>query len=375
MFTTGNLDVTLVFTVLFLIVFGVIMIYSSSYYSSFQEFSDHTYYLKRQLLWSVIGIVAMFVMAKINYKFICKFWFLIYSSSVFFLVLVLFIGKDIKGAKRWLDLGIIGFQPSEFAKLALIIIMAVFASHFVKYLNQWKVVGIHILLILLPTILIGVENMSTAIVLCAIGGSMLFVALPKVKAIIKFILIPVSAITAIVIIFKDTLITLIPEDSLYRLDRIEIFLNGPWSDPQGMGYQTIQSLYAIGSGGLFGKGLGYSIQKNGFIPEAHNDIIFSIICEELGLFGAFALILLFILLIWRCMIIASKAKDMMGFLLVTGIMMQIGFQVIINIAVVTNSIPATGMPLPFISYGGSSLLFLMVEIGIVLNVSRQSNLL
>ncbi len=156
------------------------------------------------------------------------------------------------------------------------------------------------------------------------------------------------------------------------MGRFEIFINGPWSDPQGAGYQTIQSLYAIGSGGLFGKGLGYSMQKNGFIPEAHNDIIFSIICEELGLFGAIALILLFMLLIWRCMVIASKAKNIQGLLLVTGVMVQIAIQVIINIAVVTNSMPNTGMPLPFISYGGSSLLFLMIEMGVVLNVSRHT---
>lgn len=362
-------DTTLIFTILFLIVFGVIMVYSSSYYASYEKFGNHIEFLKKQAMWCVIGLACMYVVSRINYKFITSFWILIYGSSIVSLILVLFIGDEINGAKRWLDFKIIGFQPSELAKLALIIAMSVAITGTHKYITHAKVFIFDILIIVIPTALIGVENMSTAFVVFIIGVSMMFVALPNLKIIINYIMIPGAIVGVLLFVFKNVLSGFFKD---YRMGRVEIFMNGPWSDPQGAGYQTIQSLYAIGSGGLFGKGLGYSMQKNGFIPEAHNDIIFSIVCEELGLFGAIALILLFILLIWRCMVIASNAKSIQGLLIVTGVMVQIAIQVIINIAVVTNSMPTTGMPLPFISYGGSSLLFLMIEMGLVLNVARHS---
>ncbi|MBC7958838.1 MAG: FtsW/RodA/SpoVE family cell cycle protein, partial [Vallitaleaceae bacterium] len=338
-------DTTLIFAILFLIVFGVIMVYSSSYYASYEEAETHTLYLWKQALWSGLGLLAMYIVSRISYKFISSFWLLIYGSAVLSLIFVLFFGVEKNGAKRWIDLKIIGFQPSELAKLAVIIAMSVAITSTHKYITNVKVIAFNMLLIIIPTALIGLENMSTAIVVLAIGLSMIFVALPNIKILIKFIAIPGVIIVALLFAFRDVFSGFFKD---YRMGRVEIFLNGPWSDPQGAGYQTIQSLYAIGSGGLFGKGLGYSMQKNGFIPEAHNDIIFSIVCEELGLFGAIALILLFILLIWRCMVIASKAKTIQGLLLVTGVMAQIAIQVIINIAVVTNSMPTTGMPLPFI---------------------------
>lgn len=367
--SSKSTDITLIFTIIFLIIFGIIMIYSSSYYASFEKFGNHTNFLKKQLLWSVIGVAVMYLVSIVDYKYICRLWPLFYSSSIVFLILVLFIGDEINGAKRWLDFKIIGFQPSEFTKLAIIITLAMFATRFYKYLNKWRILLLHLLLIIIPTALIGIENMSTAIVVFAIGSAIIFVAMPKVLKALKYLIIPTTVLVGLALLFQDSLKTIFAD---YRMSRIDIFLNGPWSDPLGGGYQTIQSLYAIGSGGLFGKGLGYSMQKNGFIPEAHNDIIFSIVCEELGLFGACALILLFVLLIWRCMVIASNAKDITGLLIVTGVMAQIAFQVIINIAVVTNSMPATGMPLPFISYGGSSLIFLMFEVGLVLNVARYA---
>lgn len=362
-------DITLIFTIFFLIVFGIIMIYSSSYYSSFEKYGNHIEFLKRQSLWCAIGLLSMYLISKIPYSLITKFWLMIYGSSIVFLILVLFIGEEINGAKRWLDFKIIGFQPSEFAKLAIIITMAVALTSTSKHITNIKVYFLNIFIVILPTVLIGIENMSTAFVVFVIGAAMIFVTLPNFKVIMKYMIIPGIAGIAILFLFQNLSSAFVQD---YQMSRWDTFINGPWSDPQGKGYQTIQSLYAVGSGGLFGKGLGYSMQKNGFIPEAHNDIIFSIVCEELGLFGAIALILLFILLIWRCMVIASKAKNMLGFLIVTGVMVQIAIQVIINIAVVTNSMPTTGMPLPFISYGGSSLLFLMVEIGLVLNVARNT---
>lgn len=362
-------DTTLVFTILFLIVFGIIMVYSSSYYASYEKYGNHIVFLKKQAMWCLIGFVCMYVVSHIDYRIVTSFWILIYGSAIVSLILVLFIGDEINGAKRWLDFKIIGFQPSELAKLALIIAMSVAIAGTHKYITHFKVFIFDIIIIILPTALIGVENMSTAFVVFAIGVSMMFIAMPNIKVIIKYIAIPGVVVGILLFVFKNVFSSFFKD---YRMGRVEIFMKGPWSDPQGAGYQTIQSLYAIGSGGLFGKGLGYSMQKNGFIPEAHNDIIFSIVCEELGLFGAIALILLFILLIWRCMVIASKAKSIQGLLLVTGVMVQIAFQVIINIAVVTNSMPTTGMPLPFISYGGSSLLFLMIEMGVVLNVARHT---
>lgn len=365
----SSVDITLVFTILFLIVFGIIMIYSSSYYASYETYGNHIEFLKKQTLWCAIGVLSMYLVSQIPYKFITQFWILIYGTSIVCLILVLFIGDEINGARRWLDLKIIGFQPSELAKLATIIAVAVAITSTQKYIANLKVFLLNMLIVLLPTILVGRQNLSTAFVVFAIGSSMVFLALPNLKTIFKFMILPCGVLVGLFLVFKNVSSFFIKG---YQMGRWETFVNGPWSDPQGKGYQTIQSLYAVGSGGLFGKGLGYSMQKNGFIPEAHNDIIFSIVCEELGLFGAIALILLFILLIWRCMVIASKAKNILGLLIVSGVMVQIAIQVIINIAVVTNSMPTTGMPLPFISYGGSSLLFLMIEMGLVLNVSRNN---
>ncbi|WP_304943247.1 FtsW/RodA/SpoVE family cell cycle protein [Vallitalea guaymasensis] len=356
-------DFTLVAIVVILIVFGIIMIYSSSYYYSIDMYNDSTHYLKKQIVWGVLGIVVMMIVSRIDFHIFNRFALLIYIMSLGFLVLVLLVGKEIKGAKRWLIIGPVNFQPSEFAKLMIIIVIAYVASKMVSHLDKYRLMMFILFIIGIPTALVGATNMSTAIVVFAIGVAILFVAVPKVYKLMLITALPGAAGAVLGIILAG-----------YRADRVKIWLEGPWTDPLGKGYQTIQSLYAIGTGGLFGTGLGQSMQKRGFIPEAHNDIIFSIVCEELGLFGALALIILFILLIWRCMVIASNCSDLNSLLIVVGVMAQIGLQVIINIAVVTNSIPATGMPLPFISYGGSSLLFLMVEIGMVLGIARRSKI-
>ncbi|WP_113675239.1 FtsW/RodA/SpoVE family cell cycle protein [Vallitalea guaymasensis] len=356
-------DFTLVAIVVILIVFGIIMIYSSSYYYSIDMYNDSTHYLKKQIVWGVLGIVVMMIVSRIDFHIFNRFALLIYIMSLGFLVLVLLVGKEIKGAKRWLIIGPVNFQPSEFAKLMIIIVIAYVASKMVSHLDKYRLMMFILFIIGIPTALVGATNMSTAIVVFAIGVAILFVAVPKVYKLMLITALPGAVGGVLGILLAG-----------YRADRVKIWLEGPWTDPLGKGYQTIQSLYAIGTGGLFGTGLGQSMQKRGFIPEAHNDIIFSIVCEELGLFGALALIILFILLIWRCMVIASNCSDLNSLLIVVGVMAQIGLQVIINIAVVTNSIPATGMPLPFISYGGSSLLFLMVEIGMVLGIARRSKI-
>lgn len=372
MFSKGNMDITLIFIVVFLIAFGVIMIYSSSYYASYAMYKNHIEYFQKQLIWSFIGLAVMYIVSKFNYKFICRFYFLIYIGTLVLLTIVLKYGKIVNGARRWIDIGIGSFQPSEIAKLAVVIIMAVSLASTRKYLDQIKVFLMNLVIIVAPVSLIFIENKSTSFVVLIIGIAMMFVAMPDKRSMFLYIILPalVAVVGAVIVVISmlTKLKDFMPE---YVIGRIESFMEGPFADPMGKGYQSVQSLYAIGSGGVFGKGLGNSMQKNGFIPEAHNDIIFSIICEELGLFGAIAVLLLFALLLWRCVVIASRAKDLLGMLITTGVMTQIAIQVIINIAVVTNSMPVTGMPLPFISYGGSSLVFLLFEMGLVLSVSKQ----
>lgn len=358
---SGNFDYTLFCLVIFLVAFGVIMIYSSSSYHAQKEFANATYFLKKQLQWTLLGLVGMIAISYVDYHKLIKYTMLLYTASIIFLGLVLVIGEEINGAKRWISFGTFGgFQPSEFTKLALIIFMSYIVSKGVKRLDKYSGFIKYLLFIVPPILLIAVENLSTALVVAFIPIAILFVASPKTWHFLTLTL-PIIIAAPIFLFVKKF---------AYRLNRIKAWKD-PWQYPSDIGFQTIQSLYAIGSGGFFGKGLGQSMQKLGFIPEAHNDIIFSVICEELGLFVACMLILIFIMLVWRCMVIASHAPDIFGALLTVGVIAQIAFQVIINIAVVTNSIPSTGMPLPFISYGGSSLIFLLIEIGIVLNVSRQ----
>ncbi|MCT4545363.1 MAG: putative lipid II flippase FtsW [Vallitalea sp.] len=356
-------DFTLVAIIVILIVFGIVMIYSSSYYYSIGFYHDGSYFLKKQLLWGILGIIVMLIVSRIDFRIFNKFAGLMYILSIGFLIVVLLFADSVNNSKRWLKIGPINFQPSEFTKLMVIIVVAYLASKLVTHLDKYRTILFILAVVAIPTALVGAQNMSTAIVVFAIGMAILFVAVPKVHKLLLITVLPGAIGGGIGIMSFG-----------YRLARVRIWLDGPWTDPLDKGYQTIQSLYAIGAGGLFGTGLGQSMQKRGFIPEAHNDIIFSIVCEELGLFGAVSLIILFILLIWRCMVIASNCTDLNSLLIVVGVMAQIGLQVIINIAVVTNSIPATGMPLPFISYGGSSLLFLMIEIGIVLSIARKSKI-
>lgn len=358
-------DYSLLFLILFLVCFGLVMIYSTSSYNAQRIYSDATYYLQKQALFAGAGILIMIFVSKIDYRiYISKFpvirlkpVILLYFMCVLLQLYVLLFGPVINGARRWIDMGSLGrFQPSELTKIAVILFTAYIVNLAPKKLDKFGGFLRVVLFISPLLILIVIENFSTALIVGIIMVAICFVASRK-----KFYFI-ISG--ALLIGLGSIFVFLEP----YRFERIKIWLN---VETEAKGYQILQGLYAIASGGVFGKGLGESMQKLGFIPESHNDMIFSVICEELGLFGAFALILLFLLLIWRIFIIAINATDLYGGLIATGVLAHIASQVLINIAVVTNSIPSTGIPLPFVSYGGSSVMVILFEMGIVLSVSNQ----
>ena len=361
-------DYTLLFVVLFLLGFGLIMIYSTSSYESSLEYNDPAYYFKKQAFSSVLGLVVMIVISRIPYHFWERFAFPAYFISMILIVLVMTpLGRESHGARRWLYLGM-SVQPAEIAKLSMILFLASLVCRMGKSIKSSKGF-LTILSVPLPIcamVYLITDNLSSAIIIFGIAFLMLFVASPDYK---KFMLLIVAVVGAATLAVY-TILQLSESGKLgFRGERILAWLD-PEAYASGKGFQTLQALYAIGSGGIFGKGIGQSMQKLGFLPEAQNDMIFSIICEELGLFGAIAVIMLFVLLIWRFMIIANNAADLFGALLVVGVLGHFAIQVILNIAVVTNTLPNTGISLPFISYGGTSVLFLLVEIGLVLSVAR-----
>ncbi|GFI44511.1 MAG: cell division protein FtsW [Dorea sp.] len=347
-------DYTLLTALFLLVITGLVILYSTSAYNGDVKFHDSFYYLKKQVFATSLGIAGMFVVANMDYHVWRHFAVLGYLTAILLSVAVLFIGDEINGSKRWLSLGPFSFQPSEFAKVALILFLAQMVTKNVKNIGKMRTM-MKIMVMILPVVgLVGASNLSTAIIILGIGVILIFVASPKYGQFIFMGLLGVG--------FMAVFLAL----ESYRLERLAI-----WRNPEAYekGYQTLQGLYAIGSGGLFGRGLGESIQKLGFVPEAQNDMIFSIICEELGLFGAGFVLILFLILIWRFFVIATHASDLFGALIATGAMGHMMIQVILNIAVVTNTIPNTGITLPFISYGGTSVMFLLVEMGLVLSVS------
>jgi len=365
-------DYSLLFIVLFLLGFGLIMIYSASSYEAFNHFSDASYYLKKQATACVIGLGLMLVVANIPYHFWKRFAVVGYLVSVVLILLVKTpLGIEANGARRWIKIpGIpMQLQPAEVAKLAMILFLAVMVCKMGKNVRTWK--GFLMIMGMAAPISLLIwrvtNNMSSAIIVFGIAFLMVFVASPDYKKFILMGLAGVALAAGVVLLAVNV------KGLGFRFNRIQVWLN-PESDSQNVGFQTLQGLYAIGSGGIWGKGLGQSMQKLSFLPEAQNDMIFSIICEELGLFGAVAIILMFTMLIWRMMVIANNAPDLFGAMLVVGVMGHIAIQAILNIAVVTNTIPNTGISLPFISYGGSSVMFLLVEIGLVLNVAKRIQL-
>ena len=347
-------DYTLLAVVFLLVFVGLMILYSTSAYNGELKFHDRFYFLNKQLFAQNLGTILMLVVANIDYHVWEPLAGIGYLVAIGLSVAVILIGDEYNGSKRWLCLGPLSFQPSEYAKVALILFLACIVTKNVKEMGKIKTL-FKIMLMVLPVVgLVGASNLSTAIIILGIAVILIFVASPKYAQFIWMGLLGCGFLG----IFLGV--------ESYRLERLAI-----WRNPEKYekGYQTLQGLYAIGSGGLFGRGMGNSVQKLGFVPEAQNDMIFSIVCEELGLVGAALIILLFLLLIWRFFAIAVHAQDLFGALIASGAMAHMMIQVILNIAVVTNTIPNTGITLPFISYGGTSVLFLLMEMGLVLSVS------
>lgn len=345
-----------------LAIFGCIMVYSASSYIANYRYSNPYFYLTKQIIGVVLGIIAMFVCSFINYQKLkkLKWWLVIISAILLVLVFVPGIGVENYGAKRWLNLGFFTIQPSEFAKFALVIFAAAYLSDNYEKIGKFKTLlpvlgvglGFCLLVILEP-------NMSITMCIGLIMLFMLFVGGAKMKHFVWLGIPAACAVPALIIIEP------------YRIQRFMAFLN-PWASPQAEGFQLIQSLYSLGSGGLFGVGLGNSRQKYMFLPFSESDFIFSIIGEELGLFGAILTLIVFAVLIYLLINIAKNAKDRFGALLVLGVASVISIQVILNVCVVSGLIPPTGLPLPFISAGSTSLVVFMSAVGICLNVERQS---
>lgn len=366
-------DYSLLFIVLFLLGFGLVMIYSASSYTAFESFGDTAYFLKKQLTAIILGLVLMIITANIPYHFWEHFYLVGYLVSALLIPLVLTpLGFESHGARRWLEIPVIKFnlQPAEVAKLGMILFLAVMVCKMGKSVRTLKGFGLMVAFpmpIVLEVYFI-TKNLSSAIIILGISVLMVFVASPDYK---KFFLLAGAGLAVAALVVY--LVVSGSDFFAFRGGRIKAWLD-PESDPLNKGFQTLQGLYAIGSGGVWGNGLGQSMQKLNFLPESQNDMIFSIICEELGLFGAIAIILMFVMLLWRMMVIANNAPDLFGAMLVVGVMGHIAIQAILNIAVVTNSIPNTGISLPFISYGGSSVMFLLIEIGVVLSVAKRIQL-
>lgn len=350
-------DYNLLLLLIFLICFGLVMLYSASSYSASINFSNSAYYVKKQIIFYGIGTVVMIVMASIPYTFWKRWATIIYAVAIALCVVILIpgVGRSSHGQSRWIQVGPIGFQPSEAAKIAVIIFLAMMFERTYSKMGDFRTL-IKLFLLVLPVVgPIAWNNLSTAVIIMGIAFCMAFVASPKYSHF------------AVVLLAGVAFILLFIFGASYRGDRVNAWLHPETAGDDG--FQTLQGLYAIGSGGLFGKGLGESMQKF-IVPEAQNDMIFSIICEELGLFGGVCIIVLYGLFLWRMLVICNNANDLFGALLVTGVMSHIAIQVILNIAVVTNTIPNTGVTLPFFSYGGSSVMFLMLEMGLVISVSR-----
>jgi cell division protein FtsW len=358
-------DFVIFFTVLVLLAIGVVMVYSSSAVSAYVNFSDGYYFLKRQLVWAALGIVAMLFTMSVDYHVWRRLATPIIVATLILLVLVLVpgLGKVVNGARRWLGFGSLYLQPSEIAKLSMVLFCSASLAG-----NQDKIASfVRGLLPQLLTLLVvfGLilkePDLGTALAISGTVFVLLFTAGAKISHLVSLGLAGVVGVIAAIIIEP------------YRLRRLLAF-SDPWADPLDSGYHIIQSLYAIGSGGLFGVGLGRSREKFLYLPEPHTDFIFAIIGEELGLIGTFTVIVLFFLFAWRGLKVAIAAPDIYGSILAAGLTSMIIVQALMNIAVVTASMPVTGIPLPFLSFGGSALIFTLAGVGILLNISRYVSL-
>jgi len=362
-------DFILLISVCMLVIIGIIMVFSSSYSYTLVNMNDGYYYLKRVLLWATVGTFTMIFFSKVNYWHWPKYANLAFIVSIVLLIAVLTpLGITRNFAQRWLGVGSLTFMPSEIAKFAAIIFIPASVSRKKEKMETfWQGIVPYLFIIGLYFGLIYAQpDFSTSFVLVVMIFAMVFVGGIKFSHFLGIAGAGIGALSSLIIyIFLS--------GSGYKAARITSFLD-PWKDPTDTGFQVIQSLLAIGTGGIFGRGLGRSVQKHFYLPEPQNDFIFSIISEELGFIGGLTVILLFMILIWRGIKIAMSAPDVLGCLMATGIVTMIAVQVMINIAVATSSMPVTGMPLPFISYGGSSLVIVMATMGILLNISKHTNL-
>lgn len=366
---TDYYDYSLLAVIILLTCFGLVMLYSTSSYMAELNYGDDMYYFKKQAAISFGCIIIALGISQIDYHILTKFTGVLYGMAAILMMLVKTpLGRTANGARRWLNLGPLSFQPSEIAKIAVIVClsyMIVNMGRNIKTLKAFMILaGSGSALAFLAYAC--TDNLSTAIIIFCITMGLIFIAHPKVKP----FLIAAGVGIVLIIIFVMILSSSLETSSSFRLRRILVWLH-PEDFASGDGYQTIQALYAIGSGGFLGRGLGNSIQKLGSVPEAQNDMIFSIVCEELGILGGIILLLLFAYLLYRLFFIAQNAPDLFGSLMVSGIFIHIALQVIFNIAVVLNLMPNTGVTLPFVSYGGTSIVFLMSEMGLALSVARQ----
>lgn len=363
----GKLDITFVVILAILLCVGLIMLFSASYVYAYNKFGDSYKFIKQQMIFAVVGFGVMWLLSKIDYHIYKKFAWPLYIGIVALLGVLLVFPPMISGVdyKRWIVLGPINFQPSEIAKFSIVLLFAYLIEKYQKRMKSFwfgfvfflGLLGIVCLLVVLE------PHLSATILIFAIGIVLMFIGGIRKR----YLFISAGAGVGLGALAILTGIV------SYGSDRLTYWLN-PWADARDKGFQTIQSLLAIGSGGFLGRGLGQSRQKYLWVPEPHNDFIFSIVCEELGFVGAIFIVALFCLLVWRGFVIAAKSKDKFGCLLAIGLTFQVGLQALLNILVVTNTIPNTGISLPFFSYGGTSMLILLSEMGIVLSVSRNAQM-
>lgn len=366
-------DYDLLMILVFLMCFGLVMLYSTSAYSANADFGNDMFYFSKQAIISVVSFAFMLFVSKLDYHVYGAFSWQIYYISLFLMLLVKTpLGVEAYGSRRWLQLpGKMTLQPSEIAKIAVILLIPYEICRLGPKIQSKK--GIErvcaVGAVAAGGVMVLTDNLSTAIIVAGITGILIFVAHPKIKPFLQLI----AAGAVVVVVGLSYLSANISSSENFRLRRIITWLD-PENHADEGGFQVMQGLYAIGSGGFFGKGLGNSTQKLGVIPEVQNDMILTIVCEELGVFGVIVVLVLFGLLLYRLMFIAKNAPDLYGSLIASGIFAHISLQVILNIAVVTNMMPTTGVTLPFISYGGTSILFLMTEMGIALGISRKIKL-
>lgn len=366
-------DYDLLMILVFLMCFGLVMLYSTSAYSANADFGNDMFYFSKQAIISAVSFAFMLFVSKLDYHVYGAFSWQIYYISLFLMLLVKTpLGVEAYGSRRWLQLpGKMTLQPSEIAKIAVILLIPYEICRLGPKIQSKK--GIErvcaVGAVAAGGVMVLTDNLSTAIIVAGITGILIFVAHPKIKPFLQLI----AAGAVVVAVGLSYLSANISSSENFRLRRIITWLD-PENHADEGGFQVMQGLYAIGSGGFFGKGLGNSTQKLGVIPEVQNDMILTIVCEELGVFGVIVVLVLFGLLLYRLMFIAKNAPDLYGSLIASGIFAHISLQVILNIAVVTNMMPTTGVTLPFISYGGTSILFLMTEMGIALGISRKIKL-